>query len=73
MARSRKLPKSKEEKVVEQLVKIVDTFDLDLEQVGIYLSQIRPHLYYNRLLTIIESAEHETEKINERFSNDTLF
>lgn len=73
MARSRKLPKSKEEKAVEQLVKIVDTFDLDLDLVGIILSQIRPHLYYNRLLTIIESAEYETEKMNERTNNDTLF
>jgi hypothetical protein len=70
---SRRHPKSEAEKVAEQLSNIVKDSTLDLDQVGIYLSRIRPSYLYKRLLIIVESAEAESENEFDRISHNPLF
>jgi hypothetical protein len=70
---SRRHPKSNSEKVAEQLANIVKDSTLDLDQVGIYLSRIRPSYLYKRLLIIVESAEAESENEFDRISHNPLF
>jgi hypothetical protein len=70
---SRRHPKSQAEKVAEQLSNIVKDSTLDLDQVGIYLSRIRPSYLYKRLTIIVESAEAESENEFDRISHNPLF
>jgi hypothetical protein len=70
---SRRHPKSEAEKVAEQLANIVKDSTLDLDQVGIYLSRIRPSYLYKRLTIIVESAEAESENEFDRISHNPLF
>jgi hypothetical protein len=42
---------------------IIEDLNLDLEQTGIMLARVLPHLTYTRLIAIIESAEYEEEGI----------
>jgi hypothetical protein len=70
---SRRHPKSDSEKVAEQLANIVKDSTLDLDQVGIYLSRIRPSYLYKRLLIIVEAAEAESENEFDRISHNPLF
>jgi hypothetical protein len=70
---SRRHPKSEAEKTAEQLANIVKDSTLDLDQVGIYLSRIRPSYLYKRLLIIVEAAEAESENEIDRISHNPLF
>jgi hypothetical protein len=70
---SRRHPKSEAEKTAEQLSNIVKDSTLDLDQVGIYLSRIRPSYLYKRLTIIVESAEAESENEFDRISHNPLF
>jgi hypothetical protein len=70
---SRRQPKSDSEKIAEQLANIVKDSTLDLDQVGIYLSRIRPSYLYKRLLIIVEAAEAESENQFDRTTHNTFF
>lgn len=50
-----------EEKVVLAIAKLINNLELDLEMVGKYLAIIVGRVTYNRLQTILESAEYEKE------------
>jgi hypothetical protein len=73
MARSRRLPKSLEEKVAIKLSDIVNDYNLDLEEVGRYLARVAPKVSYNRIIEIVEVAEFEKENENVRHSHYPLF
>ena len=52
-----------EERVAKRLKTIVEDLDLDLEQTGVMLARVLPHLTYTRLVTMIEVAQEEKEYI----------
>ena len=52
-----------EERVAKRIKAIVEDLDLDLEQTGIMLARVLPHLTYTRLISIIEVAQEEKEII----------
>jgi hypothetical protein len=61
MARGRRLPASKEEKVAVKLSDIVNDYTLDIEEVGKSFARVAPIVSYNRVLEIAEVAELERE------------
>lgn len=73
MARSRRLPISKEEKVAIKLSDIVNDYTLDLEEVGRYLARVSPRVSYNRIVEIVEVAEIEKENQSVRTNHYPLF
>lgn len=52
-----------EERVAKRIKTIVEDLDLDLEQTGVMLARILPHLTFNRLQAIMEVANDEKELI----------
>ena len=72
---TRRLPMSDELKIAKKLSDIVSDVRLDLDLVGVYLAEIAPTVSYRRLSTLIESADAEKERQNDRvyFGNHTLF
>ena len=62
-----------EERVAKRIKAIVEDLDLDIEQTGVMLARVLPHLTYTRLVSMIEAAVYEKEAImnpqvrNERF------
>ena len=52
-----------EERVAMRIKAIIEDLNLDLDQTGIMLARVLPHLTYNRLITMIESAQYEKEGI----------
>jgi hypothetical protein len=52
-----------EEKVAKRIKTIVEDLDLDLEQTGIMLARLLPHLTFTRLQAIMEVANDEKELI----------
>ena len=52
-----------EERVAMRIKPIIEDLNLDLEQTGIMLARVLPHLTFNRLVAIIESAQYEKECI----------
>lgn len=52
-----------EERVAKRIKVIVEDLDLDLEQAGIMLARVLPHLTYTRLISMIEVAQEEKELI----------
>lgn len=68
-----------EERVAKRIKTIVEDLDLDLEQTGIMLARVLPHLTYTRLVTMIEVAQEEKEVIlnpikrNERWKQNGLW
>jgi hypothetical protein len=52
-----------EERVAMRIKTIIEDLNLDLDQTGIMLARVLPHLTYNRLIAMIESAQYETEGI----------
>lgn len=52
-----------EERVAKRLKTIVEDLDLDIEQTGVMLARVLPHLTYTRLVTMIEAAQQEKEYI----------
>ena len=49
----------KEEKLAEKMNIMVSDLNLDLEQVGIMVARVLPELTFNRLMVVLESAQHE--------------
>lgn len=52
-----------EERVAKRLKAIVEDLDLDIEQTGVMLARVLPHLTYTRLVSMIEAAQQEKEYI----------
>lgn len=52
-----------EERVALRLKAIVEDLNLDIEQTGVMLARVLPHLTYTRLVSMIEAAEYEKESI----------
>jgi protein associated with RNAse G/E len=73
MARGRRLPISKEEKVALKLSDIVNDYTLDLEEIGRYFYKVAPKVSYNRIIEIVDVAEFEKENANVRHSHYPLF
>ena len=58
-----KIGTSPEERVAIRMKTIVEDLNLDLEQTGIMLARVLPHLTYTRLEAILESMQYEKEAI----------
>ena len=57
---------NQQELVAQRMSKLVQDPELDLDSVGVYVSRL-PRLAYNRIITVIDSAEQETiRQENER-------
>jgi hypothetical protein len=52
-----------EERVAMRIKTIIEDLSLDLDQTGVMLARVLPHLTYNRLIAMIESAQYEKEGI----------
>lgn len=61
MARGRRLPASKEEKVAVKLSDIVNDYTLDIEEVGRSFARVAPLVSYNRVIEITDVAQLEKE------------
>jgi hypothetical protein len=61
MARGRRLPPSKEEKIAVKLSDIVNDYTLDIEEVGRTFARVSPLVSYNRVIEIAEVAQLERE------------
>jgi hypothetical protein len=61
MARGRRLPPSKEEKIAVKLSDIVNDYTLDIEEVGRNFARVAPLVSYNRVIDIAEIAQLEKE------------
>ena len=73
MARSIKIPISKEEKIALKLSDIVNDYTLNLDEVGKYFFRVAPKVSYNRILDIVEVAELERENQDVRNHHNPLF
>ena len=73
MARSRRIPISKEEKIALKLSDIVNDYTLDLEEIGRYFYKVAPRVSYNRIVEIVDVAEMERENQNVRQHHYPLF
>jgi hypothetical protein len=73
MARSIRIPITKEEKIALKLSEIVNDYTLDLEEIGRYFYRVAPKVSYNRIVEIVEVAEFEKENANVRHSHYPLF
>ena len=58
-----KLPKSKEEKVAEQITKLLSDYFLDLEAIGLYLATASPYLIYCRGIEVLEAMQYNKEVV----------
>jgi hypothetical protein len=68
--------KTKEEKVAEQIGKLLSDFHLDLEQVGVYMSRDLPYLVFRRALEVLESAQFQLDTVEQKriqYNHDRLF
>lgn len=52
-----------EERVAKRIKAIVEDLDLDLEQTGVMLARVLPHLTFTRLQTIMDIAGDEKDMI----------
>jgi cell division protein FtsL len=73
LARSIKIPISKEEKIALKLSDIVNDYTLNLDEVGRYFFRVAPKVSYNRILDIVEVAELERENEDVRNHHNPLF
>jgi cell division protein FtsL len=73
LARSIKIPISKEEKIALKLSDIVNDYTLNLDEVGRYFFRVAPKVSYNRILDIVDVAEMERENTNVRNHHNPLF
>jgi hypothetical protein len=69
MARGRRLPASKEEKVAVKLSDIVNDYTLDIEEVGRSFARVAPLVSYNRVIDIAETAQLEKEGKLDQYNN----
>jgi len=73
---SRSTTKTSEEKVAEQMGKLLTDFHLDLEKVGYYLAKSTPYIIYRRSLEVLESAQFQEDIIEQErigYNHDRLF
>jgi hypothetical protein len=73
---SRKVEKTKEEKVAEKIGLLLSDFHLDLEKVGVYMSRSLPYLVFRRALEVLESAQFQLDTVEQKrveYNNDRLF
>jgi hypothetical protein len=73
---SRSTTKTNEEKVAEQMGKLLTDFHLDLEKVGYYLAKSTPYIIYRRSLEVLESAQFQEDIIEQErigYNHDRLF
>jgi hypothetical protein len=68
MARGRRLPASREEKVAIKLSDIVNDYTLDIEEVGRTFARVAPLVSYNRVIDIAEVAQLEKEGKLDQFN-----
>lgn len=61
MARGRRLPPSKEEKIAVKLSDIVNDYTLNIEEVGRNFARVAPLVSYNRVIEITEVAQLERQ------------
>jgi hypothetical protein len=73
LARSIKIPISKEEKIALKLSDIVNDYTLNLDEVGRYFYRVAPKVSYNRILDIVDVAEMERENADVRNHHNPLF
>jgi hypothetical protein len=52
-----------EERVALRIKTIIEDLNLDIEQTGIMLARVLPHLTYTRLEAMLESMQYEKEAI----------
>lgn len=52
-----------EERVAQRIKTIVEDLNLDIEQTGVMLARVLPHLTYTRLVSMIEAAVEEKDFI----------
>ena len=61
---------NQQELVAQRMSKLVQDPELDLDSVGVYVARL-PRLAYNRIITVIDSAEQEAiRQENERLGRD---
>lgn len=73
---SKTVTKTSEEKVAENIGKLLSDFHLDLEKVGYYLARSTPYLIYRRSLEVLESAEFQLDIVEQnriQYNHDRLF
>ena len=63
---------TREEKVAQKLIELVNDFTLDLDTVGRYVAEQSHSVLYNRLDTVLDSAQYEKEKLYEQSQRDTF-
>lgn len=63
---------TKEEKVARSLIELVNDYTLDLDSVGRYVAEQSHAVLYNRLDTVIDSAQYEKEQIYDRANRNKL-
>jgi hypothetical protein len=68
MARGRRLPASREEKVAIKLSDIVNDYTLDIEEVGRTFARVAPLVSYNRVIEITDVAQLEKEGKLDQFN-----
>ncbi len=54
---------TKEEKVAKNMIELVNDLTLDLDSVGRYVAEQSHSILYNRLDTVMDSAQYEKEKM----------
>ena len=54
---------TKEKKVAQKFIDLVNDFSLDIEMVGIYIASMTSSVLYNRLYEVFDSARHHKEEI----------
>lgn len=52
-----------EERVALRIKTIIEDLNLDIEQTGVMLARVLPHLTYTRLEAMLESMQYEKEAI----------
>jgi hypothetical protein len=73
LARSIRVPITKEEKIARKLSEIVNDYTLDLDEVGRYFYRVAPKVSYNRIVDIVDVAEMERENADVRNHHNPLF
>ena len=63
---------TREEKVAQKLIELVNDFTLDLDTVGRYVAEQSHSVLYNRLDTVLDSAQYEKEKLYEQAERNTF-
>jgi hypothetical protein len=60
---------TEEEKIANKMGNIIADLRVDLELVGEYMAKSQPHVVYNRLQVIAESAKETKEGTNYAYNN----